>query len=914
MLAPQIKKKVDELWNRFWSAGLTNPLVAVEQITYLLFLKRLEDIDLKRQQRGFPSIYAGNESCKWSYIRQEKTNPSHLIEVVFPWLRELDKHFSRASAEGTELASLNNRMADAYFQLDPNKGKVLSDAIDTIDQLFARAGGSSAAQDIMGDTFEYLLSEMATAGKNGQFRTPRHLIRFMVELLDPEPGQRIIDPAAGTGGFLFSAQQYLMRKYSAPDNLVLEWDGAPHRTDAAGASKAQYKAIHHGGNFVGLDNDRTMARIGWMNLILHDLTDPHLLQGDSLSKRDGKPELAELLTSESYHFVLANPPFTGTVDSNDLERDSKLFPRAADKGKKKDDALTNKSELLFLWLMLDLLQIGGRCAVIIPEGVLFGNTDAHVRLRRELLTEHVVEGVISLPGGVFQPYTGVKTSILLFRKETRRDEKQSFSGQNPRTEYVWFYEVEEDGFSRDAKRNPRPGQRNDLWDALVKFKVWLAEGRSGAERLAKTLLQPSFRPERWRQALLRDTGDQLTPAGEAFSSLADTSMWDGQVWNLHELFPELPADPRAAETQVRDAASKALEDLVVRYFAAPTRPLWQKWSSTGTAMDVEMALAEWQKAVRVPQQDFNRAAREVERFFEAEDGPALPMWKELVKEARNAGWSWHERAITEAPSIQFGEHEPVADLPAALETIAREVAKLDGFDVTLRSLAIDQVTPLTEAKHWVVPVRKWTRSEEWQSDDGTLKGSHDANNGQVRSQYVEAMLAAKLYDENRDGRENAGRIKRTLGGPTDLRHRPERLDDDRLRGRRQHRQAGTGVHRGQAAAGDGDACRHSTTGTADRSNGLGFLPQRVAHPAEYLARRRQCLGQSCSPFAALRCMPVAVCKSSCWLGYAIRQSAPARLRRPTCSPHACRRRLKRIGCGTSCRRPMAVEHSWTGHW
>ena len=514
MLAPHIKKKVDKLWDRFWSAGLTNPLVAVEQITYLLFLKRLEDIDKTRVNRNLPSIYdltdeektkiaAAKEedraelhkqfdasTCRWSYIRQEKTNPTHLIEKVFPWLRGIEARLAK-NEDDSELASLNNRMADAYFQLDPNKGQVLADAIDLIDQLFARAGGGSAAQDIMGDTFEYLLSEMATAGKNGQFRTPRHLIRFMVELLDPEPGQRIIDPAAGTGGFLFSAQQYLMRKYSAQDNLVLEWDGTPHRTDGAAATPEQYVAIHNGANFVGLDNDRTMARIGWMNLVLHDVTDPHLLQGDSLSKRDGKPKLAELLEPESYDFVLANPPFTGTVDTNDLEKDSKLFPRATDKGKKKDDAITNKSELLFLWLMLDLLQIGGRCAVIIPEGVLFGNTDAHKRLRRELLTEHVVEGVISLPGGVFQPYTGVKTSILIFRKETRRDEKQSFTGQNPRTEYVWFYEVEEDGFSKDAKRNPRPGQRNDLWDALVKFKAWLTKAARGPSALRTLYCNPA---------------------------------------------------------------------------------------------------------------------------------------------------------------------------------------------------------------------------------------------------------------------------------------------------------------------------------------------------------------------------------------------------------------------------------------
>jgi len=750
MLAPHIKKKVDELWNRFWAAGLTNPLVAVEQITYLLFLKRLEDIDLKRQQRGFPSIYAGFEKCKWSYIRQDKTNPTHLIEVVFPWLRDLDKHFTDASAEGTELASLNNRMADAYFQLDPNKGKVLSDAIDKIDELFARAGEGSAAQDIMGDTFEYLLSEVATAGKNGQFRTPRHLIRFMVELLDPEPGQRIIDPAAGTGGFLFSAQQHLMRKYTSPASLRLEWDGTPHRAYGDQLSKEQYDLVHHGANFVGLDNDRTMARIGWMNLVLHDVNDPHLYQADSLSKRDPAKRATELLTPESYDFVLANPPFTGTVDSGDLEPNTILFPRVGGTGKKKDDSITNKSELLFLWLMLDLLQVGGRCAVIIPEGVLFGNTDAHVRLRRELLTEHVVEGVISLPGGVFQPYTGVKTSILIFRKETRRDDKQTFTGSiAPRTEHVWFYEVEEDGYSRDAKRNARPGQENDLWDALEKFKAWRTQGRSGAQKNEKILLQPAYRPERWRQALLRDTADKLTPAGEAFAALPDTNMWDGQVWGMHELFPDIPAAPKAAEIQVRNRASKTLYDLVIQYFAASTQPVWAKWKGANTAakvMDADKALAEWQKAIKTPQQEFNRAARDVQRFFESEDSAALPLWKDMVKDALNAGLGFHEDAVKQAPFVKFPELAPVNDLAAALESIAREVAKLDGFDVTLRSLAINQVSELKAAKHWVVPVRAWALNDEWQSADGQLIGSHDAN-GLVRTAYVEAMLAAGIYDD-----------------------------------------------------------------------------------------------------------------------------------------------------------------------
>jgi type I restriction enzyme M protein len=748
MLAPHIKKKVDELWNRFWAAGLTNPLVAVEQITYLLFLKRLEDIDLKRQQRGFPSIYAGFESCKWSYIRQEKTNPGHLIDVVFPWLRELDKHFSSASADGTELASLNNRMADAYFQLDPNKGKVLSDTVDAIDQLFARAGEGSAAQDIMGDTFEYLLSEVATAGKNGQFRTPRHLIRFMVELLDPEPGQRVIDPAAGTGGFLFSTQQHLMRKYSAQENLVLEWDGTPHRTDGAAATPEQYAAIHNGANFVGLDNDRTMARIGWMNLVLHDVTDPHLLQGDSLSKREGKPKLKDLLEPGTYQFVLANPPFTGTVDSGDLEPDTVLFPRVGGGGKKKDESITNKSELLFLWLMLDLMDIGGRCAVIIPEGVLFGNTDAHVRLRRELLVEHVVEGVISLPGGVFQPYTGVKTSILIFRKVTRRDSKQALpSNAAPLSEHVWFYEVEEDGYTKDAKRNPRPSQQNDLWDALEKFKAWITHGRSGAQHNEKTLLQPSFHAERWRQALLRDTADKLTPAGEAFASLSDTSMWDGQVWGIHELFPELPADPKEAEAKVCATTSGVFLELAIQVLTPAAQKAWDATLSVRLAnkiTDTEL-LDAWKKTAKPAEAEFKKLAREKEAFFEKEDSPALPIWKDLLKTSLAEA-----QADAYVLGLLRGNQPPKAmtvhDIGQKLTEAAREVAKLDGFDVTLRSLVVDQATELRAAKHWVVPVRDWARNDEWKSEDGQLIGSHDAD-GLVRPAYVAAMLADGLYDE-----------------------------------------------------------------------------------------------------------------------------------------------------------------------
>lgn len=713
MLAPYLRKKVDKLWDRFWSAGLTNPLVAVEQITYLLFLKRLEDLDRERVKAGKPSVYDKRlpedkpdfrgEACRWSYIRQESTDTRHLIETVFPWLRTLDKRLSDNEA-GTELEGLDGRMADAYFQLDPNKGQVLHDAIGYIDELFAQAGDGSAAQDLMGDTFEYLLAEVATAGKNGQFRTPRHLIRFMVELLAPQLGERLIDPAAGTGGFLFSAQQYLRRQLSAKDNVRLEWDGAPHRLDTAQASAEDMALLNDGRCYVGIDNDRTMARIGWMNLVLHDIHNPSLLQGDSLSKREGKPELAPLLASESYRYVLANPPFTGTVDVADLEPDSVLFPRAGTRGKKKEEVLTNKSELLFLWLMLDLLQVGGRCAVIIPEGVLFGNTDAHLKLRRELLTEHCVEAVISLPGGVFQPYTGVKTSILVFRKETPRSRKSGFEKAAPRTEQVWFYEVGADGYSLDGKRTPRPGQDNDLWDAMVQFARWQREGRAAVEADGQQYHQPSYGRERWRLASLRADG-ALTPAGFAFADDEQVApAFDDKTWGIHELFPELPADPAEAEKFISARVAPQLLEIATRHFANAGRTAGTKWNS---------------------------AVRELQNHFE-EEGPALALWKQLCRAAQ-------EHVAKKEP-----EGELLPDLVDALKPFAREVAKVDGYDLWLRSREIDQARDAGERKCWVVPLRAWAVDPEWRSADGSLHGSHDAA-GQVRPEYVADKLP-QLHD------------------------------------------------------------------------------------------------------------------------------------------------------------------------
>lgn len=756
MLAPHIKKKVDKLWDRFWAAGITNPLVAVEQITYLLFLKRLESIDLKRQARGLQSVYAtqNGEKCKWSYIRQEKTNVKHLIEVVFPWLRELESVLAKQNAKDSDLADAGSRMADAYFQLDPNKGQVLSDAIDLIDQLFARAGEGSAAQDVMGDTFEYLLGEIATAGKNGQFRTPRHLIRFMVELIDPKPGHRIIDPAAGTGGFLFSAQQYLLRKFTPKENLRIEWDGAPHRLDGSMARPQQDADIHNGALFVGLDNDRTMARIGWMNLILHGLEHPQIFQADSLSKREGKRDLAKLAAPESYDVVFANPPFTGTIDSNDVDTDSLRFPRGQRKDKSGNKAvLTDKSELLFCWLMLDLLDVGGRCAVIVPEGVLFGNTDAHVSLRRQLLTEHTVEAVISLPGGLFQPYTGVKTSILVFRKDKRRDVKQEFRGQDPNTKQVWFYEVTADGYTLDAKRREQPMGNNDLWDALEKFRDW-SEGSLTDDT---TYFQPTKTHERWRLVQVRDTEDKLTPLGEAFADKQEVRDWEGKVASIQELFPELPANPKEATRHVRDKNDQRLRELVIQHLAPPTKPVWDKWHTVKPFNSAE-ALADWKKAIRKSQDQFSKACREAYRYFEQDDSPGLPLWKDVTSNALSAAVSYYESLIAMTPDTQWTERASIPDLQDAVNNLAKEYTKLDGFDVTLRCLeVVPQAERLKAAKHWIVPVRAYARNDEWQSLDGKTVGSHD-DLGDLKPEYAQWLETEGLYD-------NDGSLKEELLDP-----------------------------------------------------------------------------------------------------------------------------------------------------
>ena len=733
MLAPPIKKNVDKLWNLFWTAGITNPLVAVEQITYLLFLKRLEGIDNDRVSDGRASIYRGTivedgqeievdyDNCRWSYIEQDKS-PTHLIDVVFPWLRDLEKHFTANHAPVNGMEPIGGRMSDAYFQLDPNKSSILQQAIELINKLFARVDTQGAATDVLGDTFEYLLSEIATAGKNGQFRTPRHIIRSMVSIVDPQPGERIIDPAAGTGGFLFSSLNHILARHTEPELLRIEWDGTPHRVYGNRFTPDEFEAVHKGVQYVGLDNDRTMVRIGWMNMILHGIENPQIHQCDSLGRRHEDDPLKDSLASESYDIVLANPPFTGTVDAADL--DGSIFPKAGSRGKKASQVVTNKSELLFIWRMLDLLRVGGRCAVIVPEGVLFGNTDGHVRLRRQLLTEHRLEAVISLPAGVFQPYTGVKTSILVFQKETREEDRNQWQPVDPpRTHLVWFYEVSQESFTLDAKRNERRGLHNDLWDMLAKYSL-----RDQSDQAGHDYFQPQYSIERWRMV------DAHTL--KVFSGESEVSRWKDQVAAIGELFANLPLNPEQALEQIDAAEKPRLAELARGAIGASVAEQLAK------ARPPKNADQRAEQVLKRAYTAFRSLCEREKPQFDREDRIAYPLYQQAYRAAADAAIEALRPQLTagEPPAGGDRDHDRTHH---ELSGIAREYARLDGYDVMLRSLeSLKQEGALDEPKHWVAPVRVYAEDPEWESEDGTLKGSHD----EQANPHPAYLAGLQLYD------------------------------------------------------------------------------------------------------------------------------------------------------------------------
>jgi type I restriction enzyme M protein len=408
MLTGEIRSQVDAVWNAFWTGGISNPLEVIEQITYLLFLKRLDDLQTLEENRAtrlkqplekriFPKgkdkIGEGvaYEEMRWSRFSQLGA-PARMFEIVadhaFPFMRGL----------GGEESTYAKHMADARFTI-PTPA-LLVKVVDLIGKL------PMDQRDTKGDIYEYMLGKIATAGQNGQFRTPRHIIQLMVELMAPGPKDVICDPACGSAGFLVAASEYLRTHH--PEVL----------------RDAKLKKHFHQKAFHGFDFDSTMLRIGSMNMLLHGIESPDIVYRDSLAQ-DHAGEV------EKYSLVLANPPFAGSLDHDTVAKDLQEIVK------------TKKTELLFLALFLRLLENGGRAAVIVPDGVLFGSSNAHKQLRRILVEDQKLDGVISLPGGVFKPYAGVSTAILLFTKTN--------SGG---TDHVWFYDCQADGWSLDDKRTP----------------------------------------------------------------------------------------------------------------------------------------------------------------------------------------------------------------------------------------------------------------------------------------------------------------------------------------------------------------------------------------------------------------------------------------------------------------------------
>lgn len=479
---PELKNKIDQLWNKFWSGGISNPLTAIEQITYLLFMKRLDELDQKRQADAewtgekYTSKFEGSwippeernwpvaeqrpidkRTLRWSEFKRMQAEEmlQHAQGKVFPFLKDLN---------GAE-SNFTHHMKNAVFIIP--KPALLVEAVKTIDEIFevmekdSRENGQ-AFQDIQGDVYEMLLAEIATAGKNGQFRTPRHIIKLMAELVQPQLGHKIADPACGTGGFLLGAYQYIVTQLAikaGTKNLAPDEDGFV-RTSVAAALTEKAQAILQE-SLYGYDIDATMVRLGLMNLMMHGIDEPHIDYQDTLSK--SYSEEAE------YDIVLANPPFTGSIDKGDINENLQLS--------------TTKTELLFVENIYRLLKKGGTACVIVPQGVLFGSGGAFRTLRQLLVERCDLKAVITLPSGVFKPYAGVSTAILLFTKVWGAKDKVA----KPATEHVWFYEMAADGYSLDDKRTKQEGY-GDLQDIIAKYHA--RDAATDTDRTAKCFMVP----------------------------------------------------------------------------------------------------------------------------------------------------------------------------------------------------------------------------------------------------------------------------------------------------------------------------------------------------------------------------------------------------------------------------------------
>lgn len=439
MITGELKSKVDRIWDTMWSGGISNPLLVIEQLTYLLFIKRLDELHTLREHKAArtgkpiedPIFGPKQDRLRWSRFKDAAPEQMFITvkDEVFPFIKSLGRN-GGTEEEGD--STYSHHMKDAIFMMPTPR--VLANVVDQLD------GIDMADSDTKGDLYEYMLGKIASAGQNGQFRTPRHIIKLMVEMTAPTPKDVICDPACGTAGFLIAASEYLRKHHG--DEI--------YRTDA---SRRKFNE----GTFHGFDFDPTMLRIGSMNMLLHGVENPDIRYKDSLAQSDQDD-------AERYSLVLANPPFAGSLDFESTAKDLQQIVK------------TKKTELLFLALFLRLLQTGGRAAVIVPDGVLFGSSKAHKALRRILVEDQKLDAVISMPSGVFKPYAGVSTAILLFTKTN--------SGG---TDDVWFYDMKSDGYSLDDKRTPQP-DKSDLPDILARWQRRDAE--SQRKRTDRSFLVP----------------------------------------------------------------------------------------------------------------------------------------------------------------------------------------------------------------------------------------------------------------------------------------------------------------------------------------------------------------------------------------------------------------------------------------
>ena len=444
MVTGELKNKIDNLWEIFWTGGLTNPLDVIEQMTYLIFIRDLDDADNVHAKEAamlglsYESIFAkevqigdrtidGNQ-LKWSTFHDFPAQKmySTVQEWVFPFIKNL---------HGDKESAYSKYMGDAIFKIPTPL--VLDKIVTAMDGIYEQMAQIKKA-DTRGDVYEYLLSKLSTAGVNGQFRTPRHIIKMMVDLMEPKADDVICDPACGTSGFLVAASDYL--KENRKEEIFFNKQNKEHY-------------MNH--MFHGFDMDRTMLRIGAMNMMTHGVENPFIEYRDSLS--DQNPD------KEKYSLILANPPFKGSLDYDTVSADLLKVCK------------TKKTELLFLALFLRMLRVGGRCACIVPDGVLFGSSKAHKDIRKALIEENRLEAVVSMPSGVFKPYAGVSTAILIFTK----------TGHGG-TDKVWFYDMKADGYSLDDKRSEV--KENDIPDIIARFHN--LEGEENRERTEQSFFVP----------------------------------------------------------------------------------------------------------------------------------------------------------------------------------------------------------------------------------------------------------------------------------------------------------------------------------------------------------------------------------------------------------------------------------------